>query len=220
MLVRFALVPTASTLAVFCVAALALIVVPGPAVTYIVTQSVDKGRRAGLVSALGVACGGLVHVTAAAIGLSALLASSAEAFTVVKIAGAAYLILIGVRRILGRDGDGESDGSEGSAGTSRRKVFLQGVLVNVLNPKTALFFLAFLPQFVDPDRGAVGLQAAVLGTVFVALAVLSDCTYALVASALAQRLGRSERARRLRRLVSGGIFVVLGATAATAKRAA
>jgi len=218
MLVRFALVPTASILAVFCVAALALIVVPGPAVTYIVTQSVDKGRRAGLLSALGVACGGLVHVTAAAIGLSALLASSAEAFTVVKFAGAAYLIVIGLRRILGRDRD------EGEAGetvpTSRRRVFLQGVLVNVLNPKTALFFLAFLPQFVDPDRGAVGLETAVLGTVFVLLAVVSDCTYALVASAFAQRLGRSERARRLRRLVSGGIFVALGATAATAKRAA
>jgi threonine/homoserine/homoserine lactone efflux protein len=208
-------VPTASTLAVFCLAALALIVVPGPAVTYVVTQSVDKGRRAGLLSALGVACGGLVHVTAAAIGLSALLASSAEAFTVVKLAGAAYLIVIGVRRILGR---GEDDAGE-PAETSRRKVFAQGVVVNVLNPKTALFFLAFLPQFIDPDRGSVGLQAAVLGTAFVAIAVVSDSTYALAASALAGRLNRSERARRLRRLVSGGIFVALGAAAATAKRA-
>ncbi len=207
--------PTVSTLAVFCVAALALIVVPGPAVTYVVTQSVDKGRRAGLLSALGVACGGLVHVTAAAIGLSALLASSAEAFTVVKLAGAAYLIVIGVRRMLGRDDDEAAEPAE----TSRRKVFGQGVLVNVLNPKTALFFLAFLPQFVDPDRGSVGLQAAVLGTVFVAIAVVSDCTYALAASALAGRLNRSARARRLRRLVSGGIFVALGAAAATAKRA-
>jgi threonine/homoserine/homoserine lactone efflux protein len=209
-------VPTASTLAVFCLAALALIVVPGPAVTYVVTQSVDKGRRAGLLSALGVACGGLVHVTAAAIGLSALLASSAEAFTVVKLAGAAYLIVIGVRRILGRGEDG--DDAEPTE-TSRRKVFAQGVIVNVLNPKTALFFLAFLPQFIDPGRGSVGLQAAVLGTVFVAIAVVSDCTYALLASALAGRLNRSERARRLRRLVSGGIFVALGAAAATAKRA-
>jgi threonine/homoserine/homoserine lactone efflux protein len=210
-------VPALSTLAVFCVAALALIVVPGPAVTYIVTQSVDKGRRAGLLSALGVACGGLVHVTAAAIGLSALLASSAEAFTVVKLAGAAYLIVIGVRRMLGRDAERGED--EAPAETSPRRVFGQGVLVNVLNPKTALFFLAFLPQFVNPDLGSVGLQAAVLGTVFVALAVVSDCTYALLASALAARLGRSDRAKRLRRLVSGGIFVALGATAATAKRA-
>src|SRR5262245_29190627 len=207
--------PTASTLAVFCVAAIALIVVPGPAVTYIVTQSVDLGRRAGFLSAAGVACGGLVHVTAAAIGLSALLASSAEAFTVVKIAGAAYLIVIGIRRIFGRDGSDDGEVVE----TSRRRVFAQGVLVNVLNPKTALFFLAFLPQFVDPDRGSVGPQAAVLGTVFVLLAVVSDCTYALLASALAGRLRRSERARRIRRVVSGGIFVALGAAAATARRA-
>jgi threonine/homoserine/homoserine lactone efflux protein len=210
-------VPAASTLAVFCVAALALIVVPGPAVTYIVTQSVDKGRRAGLLSALGVACGGLVHVAAAAIGLSALLASSAEAFTVVKLAGAAYLIVIGVRRMLGRDGAADEEAE--SVPTSNRRVFAQGALVNVLNPKTALFFLAFLPQFVDPNLGSVGLQAAVLGAVFVAMAVVSDCTYALAASALAGRLGRSDRAKRLRRLVSGGIFVALGATAATAKRA-
>jgi threonine/homoserine/homoserine lactone efflux protein len=209
-------VPTASTLAVFCLAALALIVVPGPAVTYVVTQSVDKGRRAGLLSVLGVASGGLVHVTAAAIGLSALLASSAEAFTAVKVAGAAYLIVIGVRRIVGRDGD---DDQAEPAETSRRRVFAQGVVVNILNPKTALFFLAFLPQFIDPARGSVGLQAAVLGTVFVAIAVVSDCAYALLASALAGRLNRSERARRLRRLVSGGIFVALGAAAATAKRA-
>jgi threonine/homoserine/homoserine lactone efflux protein len=210
-------VPTTSTLAVFCVAAIALIVVPGPAVTYIVTQSVDKGRRAGLLSALGVACGGLVHVAAAAIGLSALLASSAEAFTVVKLAGAAYLIVIGVRRMLGRDGAEDEDAEP--VPTSNRRVFAQGALVNVLNPKTALFFLAFLPQFVDPELGSVGLQAAVLGTVFVAMAVISDCTYALAASALAGRLGRSDRAKRMRRLVSGGIFVALGATAATAKRA-
>jgi threonine/homoserine/homoserine lactone efflux protein len=211
-------VPAASTLAVFCVAALALIVVPGPAVTYIVTQSVDKGRRAGLLSALGVACGGLVHVTAAAIGLSALLASSAEAFTVVKLAGAAYLIVIGLRRMLGRDGAGDGAAAERPP-TSNRRVFAQGAVVNVLNPKTALFFLAFLPQFIDPSLGSVGLQAAILGAVFVAIAVVSDCTYALAASALAQRLGRSDRAKRLRRLVSGGIFVALGATAATAKRA-
>src|SRR5262249_27962161 len=127
-------------------------------------------------------------------------------------------IVIGVRRMLGRDGAVGDDEAEAPP-TSNRKVFAQGALVNVLNPKTALFFLAFLPQFVDPDLGSVGLQAAVLGTVFVAMAVVSDCTYALAASALAGRIGRSERAKRMRRLVSGGLFVALGATAATAKRA-
>jgi threonine/homoserine/homoserine lactone efflux protein len=208
--------PSGSTLALFCLAALALIVVPGPAVAYIVTQSVDKGRRAGLVSALGIACGGLVHVAAATAGLSALLASSASAFTVVKLVGAAYLIGLGLWRLFGREGD---EGTPDTPPAAPRRLFLQGVLVNVLNPKTALFFLAFLPQFIRPGHGSVAGQAAILGCVFVVLAVASDSTYALVAAALARQLNRSERVRRVRRLVSGGIFVALGATAAAAKRA-
>jgi threonine/homoserine/homoserine lactone efflux protein len=207
-------VPSVTTFALFSVAALALIVVPGPAVTYVVTQSLDKGRSAGLVSALGVAGGGLVHVAAATAGLSALIASSASAFTVVKLTGAAYLIAIGVWRLAGR-GDGEPADSEPVA---TRRLFWQGALVNVLNPKTALFFLAFLPQFVDPDRGSVALQAAVLGVVFVLLAAVSDSTYAVVTAALAARLRASRRVRRVRRYVSGGIFVALGLTAAAARR--
>jgi threonine/homoserine/homoserine lactone efflux protein len=211
----FARVPALSTLAVFCAAALALIVVPGPAVTYIVTQSIDQGRRAGLVSALGIATGGLVHVTAAVVGLSALIASSASAFTVVKLVGAAYLVVLGVRRLFSRD-DAPPERSPEPAEHSR--LFVQGVVVNVLNPKTALFFLAFLPQFVDPHRGSVALQAAVLGAVFVAMAVVSDSTYAIAAAALSDRLRNSVRARRAQRWVSGTIFVALGATAALAKR--
>jgi threonine/homoserine/homoserine lactone efflux protein len=211
--------PAPSTLAVFCAAALALIVVPGPAVTYIVTQSIDKGRAAGLMSALGVATGGLAHVAAAVIGLSALLASSATAFTIVKVVGAAYLIVIGVRRLLARHEDAEEPPAEPTPGTPRR-LFVQGAVVNVLNPKTALFFLAFLPQFVDADHGAAWAQVAVLGFTFVLLAVLSDSAYALAAAALAGKLRASERARRIRRWCTGGVFVVLGATAATAKRAA
>jgi threonine/homoserine/homoserine lactone efflux protein len=207
--------PSAATLALFCAAALALIVVPGPAVTYVVTQSLDKGRSAGLVSALGVASGGLVHVTAAALGLSALIASSASAFTVVKLVGAAYLIALGVWRLSGR-GEAAADGPVPAVAT--RRLFWQGAVVNVLNPKTALFFLAFLPQFVDPDRGPVAIQAAVLGTVFVLLAVLSDSVYAVVAAALAGRVRGSRRARQVRRYVSGSIFVALGATAAAARR--
>jgi len=207
-------VPSVTTFALFSVAALALIVVPGPAVTYVVTQSLDKGRSAGLVSALGVAGGGLVHVAAATAGLSALIASSASAFTVVKLTGAAYLIAIGVWRLAGR-GDGEPADREPVA---TRRLFWQGALVNVLNPKTALFFLAFLPQFVDPDRGSVALQVAVLGVVFVLLAAVSDSTYAVVTAALAARLRDSRRVRRVRRYVSGGIFVALGLTAAAARR--
>jgi threonine/homoserine/homoserine lactone efflux protein len=207
-------VPTGTTFGLFCAAALALIVVPGPAVTYVVTQSIDKGRSAGLVSALGIAGGGLVHVAAATAGLSALIASSASAFTIVKLAGAAYLVALGLWRLAGRGGDEASESEQAPP----KRLFVQGAVVNVLNPKTALFFVAFLPQFVDPARGTVALQAAVLGAVFVGLAVVSDSTYAVVTAALADRIRGSARARQIKRWVSGGIFVALGATAAAAKR--
>jgi threonine/homoserine/homoserine lactone efflux protein len=207
-------VPSATTFALFSAAALALIVVPGPAVTYVVTQSVDKGRSAGLVSALGIACGGLVHVTAAAVGLSALIASSANAFTVVKLVGAAYLIVLGLLRLAGRGENGEEE----AVAAAPRRLFWQGAVVNVLNPKTALFFLAFLPQFVDPGRGPVALQAALLGTVFVVIATFSDSAYAVVAAALADRVRGSRRAAQVRRYVTGSIFVALGVTAAAARR--
>jgi len=145
------MIPDTGTLAVFALASLALAVVPGPAVLYIVAQSVHGGRRAGVVSALGVASGGLVHVLAAVIGLSALLAASAEAFTVVKILGAAYLVWLGIRTLLSSDDRVGGRRPESTLGRTYRR----GVVVNVLNPKTALFFIAFLPQFVDPSRGHV-----------------------------------------------------------------
>jgi threonine/homoserine/homoserine lactone efflux protein len=207
--------PSGSTIALFFVAAAALAVVPGPAVAYIVTQSIDQGRRAGLVSALGVASGGLVHVTAATVGLSALIASSAAAFTLVKLVGAAYLIIVGIRRILAGDAEGDEPRA---LRAPLRRVYRQGVIVNVLNPKTALFFLAFLPQFVDPHRGAVWPQVALLGTLFVGVAVLSDMTYALVSSAIAGRIRRTGTAAAVRRWLTGGIFVALGITAAAARR--
>jgi threonine/homoserine/homoserine lactone efflux protein len=208
-------IPSASSLALFCLASAALAVVPGPAVSYIVVQSVDKGRRAGLFSALGVASGGLVHVAAATAGLSALIASSATAFTAVKLVGAAYLIVVGIRRIRSR----EADGDVAAEPADHRRLYTQGVVVNVLNPKTALFFLAFLPQFVDPHRGSVTLQIAFLGVIFVAIALTSDALYALLAAVLAARLRRGGRGARIRRSVSGGIFVALGVTAAAARRA-
>jgi threonine/homoserine/homoserine lactone efflux protein len=207
--------PTGSTIALFLLAAAALAVVPGPAVAYIVTQSLDQGRRAGLVSALGVASGGLVHVAAATVGLSALIASSATAFTAVKLVGAAYLIVVGIRRIL--SGEGEEPERRALRAPLRR-VYRQGVIVNVLNPKTALFFLAFLPQFVDPDRGAVWPQVAMLGVIFVSVAVLSDMTYALVSDAIAGRIRRTGTGAKVRRWLTGGVFVALGVTAAAARR--
>jgi threonine/homoserine/homoserine lactone efflux protein len=207
--------PSASTFALFSLAAVALAVVPGPAVAYIVAQSVDKGRRAGLFSALGVATGGSVHVAAATIGLSALIASSATAFTVVKLVGAAYLIVVGIRRILSR----EEEAAVESPPASIRQLYVQGVVVNVLNPKTALFFLAFLPQFIEPHSGSVSLQVALLGVVFVVIALASDVTYAVLADALAGRIRRTGRGARVRRWATGGIFVALGLSAAVARRA-
>jgi threonine/homoserine/homoserine lactone efflux protein len=208
-------VPTPETLALFAVAALALIVVPGPAVLYIVAQSIDRGRVAGLVSALGVAVGGLAHVTAAAVGLSALLVSSATAFTVVKLAGAAYLIGLGLVTLFRRT---KREDVEVPRERRLRRIFGQGIVVNVLNPKTALFFLAFLPQFVDPDRGTVALQFVVLGLTFVLLAVLSDALWALAAGTASERLRASRRFLAVRRYVSGSVFVGLGAVTAAAKR--
>jgi threonine/homoserine/homoserine lactone efflux protein len=207
-------VPTGSTIALFALASLALAVVPGPAVTYIVTQAVDKGRRAGLTSALGVSSGGLVHVAAATAGLSALIASSATAFTVVKLVGAAYLIVTGIRRIVTRD-----ETVTETQPAPLHRVWRQGLVVNILNPKTALFFVAFVPQFVDPHRGAIAPQVAFLGVLFVAIALSSDLVYALLAATLATRLRSSERAATVKRYFAGSIFVVLGATAAAAHRA-
>lgn len=205
------MIPDAPTLGLFLLASVALAVVPGPAVAYIVTQSIDQGRRAGLVSALGVASGGLVHVAAATVGLSALIASSSAAFTIVKLVGAVYLIGVGVRRIVA---GGEP---EERVRTSRAHVYRQGVVVNVLNPKTALFFLAFLPQFVDRHH-TVWPQVALLGVLFVTVAVLSDTTYALVADAVAGKLRRTGTGAKVRRWATGGVFVALGITAAAARR--
>jgi threonine/homoserine/homoserine lactone efflux protein len=203
-------VPDLPTLAVFCAASLALAVVPGPAVLYIVTQSVDQGRTAGVVSALGIAVGGLVHATAATVGLSALLASSATAFAIVKYAGAAYLVLLGVLRLLSRD----DDDAQSQPPRPRRRLFRDGVVVNVLNPKTALFFLAFLPQFVDPEGTAAAAQIFALGLIFVSIAFFSDSLWALTAGTLGGMLKRSRAYLAVRRWVSGTVFVALGLSAA------
>jgi threonine/homoserine/homoserine lactone efflux protein len=206
--------PDATTFALFAAACLAFLAVPGPSVFYIVTRSLVQGRRAGVTSMLGVQAGGMVHVVAAAFGVSALIASSAAAFTVVKYAGAAYLVFLGVRKLLGRGSDEVDPEPRGQASTAH--LFGHGVVVNVLNPKTALFFLAFLPQFVDPGAGPVAPQMLVLGTMLVCLGVLSDGTYALLAARAGDRLRSAVAARRRLERVSGGIFVGLGVVAALA----
>jgi threonine/homoserine/homoserine lactone efflux protein len=188
-------------------ASLALAVVPGPAVLYIVAQSVDQGRLAGLVSALGIGTGGLVHVVAATVGLSSLLASSATAFTIVKYAGAGYLILLGIRRLLTREEAAEEALQPPRA---NRQIFRDGVVVNVLNPKTALFFLAFLPQFVDPGASSATLQILLLGLLFVVIAFCSDSMWALAAGTLGSWLRRSRWYLGVKRWVTGTVFVGLG----------
>ena len=204
--------PEWGSLGVFVAAALLLLVTPGPAVLYIVARSVDQGRAAGLVSALGVHAGTLVHIAAAAAGLSVLLAASATLFSLVKYLGAAYLIFLGVRRLLDRT-------SLGSHSQTRaipwRRAFLDGVIVNVLNPKTALFFLAFLPQFVDPTRGPVGPQVLALGLVFVMLGLVTDGLYAIAAGS-ARRWIRAASPRFMtgQRWVTGGMYIGLGVAAA------
>jgi threonine/homoserine/homoserine lactone efflux protein len=207
--------PDASTFALF-VAALALLLVPGPAVIYVVARSVEGGRLRGLVSVLGVELGTLLHVVFAAAGLSAIVVSSAAAFSVVKWLGAAYLVWLGLRQILGRDGGDEEPALSGG-GENRLRIFSQSVLVQVLNPKVALFFLAFLPQFVDPSRSAAWTQVVVLGTTLATLGLFTDGLYALLGGTAGEWI-RKQRAgaglRRAGRYVTGGVYIALGAVAA------
>jgi threonine/homoserine/homoserine lactone efflux protein len=180
-------------------------------VLYIVSRSIDQGRTAGLLSALGVTTGTLVHIAAAAIGLSSLVLASTVAFGVVRYAGAAYLVFLGVRRLLTRDADTLV---EERAPRSLRRLYTQGVIVNLLNPKTIVFIFAFLPQFVDVDAGHVGVQILLLGLTLAALGLMSDSLYAIVAGSIADRLRGSRAVARFERWFGGGILVGLGLAAA------
>jgi threonine/homoserine/homoserine lactone efflux protein len=203
--------PHASTYALYILAALTLLAIPGPAVLFVVAQSIGRGRRVGLVSVLGLHTGTLVHVAAAALGISWLLIASATAFTVVKYAGAAYLILLGLRRLLTRE---PPAATTADAGVGLGRHFRQGFVVNILNPKTALFFFAFLPQFVDPARGLVPLQVAVLGLTFVGLGLVTDGLWSIASSSAGARLRRSSRLPRIERYASGSLLVGLGVATA------
>jgi threonine/homoserine/homoserine lactone efflux protein len=206
--------PGAANLGLFISAALVLLVVPGPAVLYIVARSVEQGRLAGFVSDVGIHTATLVHVAAAALGLSAILASSALAFSLVKYAGAAYLIWIGLKKIFGRSEVPDLNAELPRHGYAR--LFRDGFIVNLLNPKTALFFLAFLPQFVEVDRGHVAMQIAVLGLLFTLLGFITDGCYALVAGTAGKWLRQSRTYLEVERYVSGVLFIGLGLTAALA----
>jgi len=194
----------------FMLAGLLLLIVPGPAVVYVVGRSIGQGRSAGVISVLGIATGSLVHVVAAAIGISAILASSAVAFSIVKYAGAAYLVFLGVRKVLGHD----RSVAEGAPRESLKRIYVRGVVVNVLNPKTALFFLALLPQFVDPTKGFVAVQMVALGLIFAGMGVITDGSYALLASGIGDWLRRRPAFLRRQEVVTGSVFITLGVAAA------
>ena len=207
------MLPSHSSLVLFVSAAVVLLAIPGPAVLYILGRSIGHGRSAGLVSALGIGVGTLVHVAAAAVGLSALLVSSATAFSVVKYVGAGYLIYLGVQKLRQED---SFEASSEAARTKLSRVFGQGIVVNILNPKTALFFFAFLPQFVDPARGRVPVQILSLGVLFAVMGVLSDSVWALSSGTVAHWLRRDRRWMRTQRYVSGGMLISLGMATAFA----
>jgi threonine/homoserine/homoserine lactone efflux protein len=200
-----------SNLSLFIGATLILVFMPGPNTLYIIARSVEQGRKAGIISSLGVHVGTLLHIAAAAFGLSALLLSSALAFNVVKYAGAAYLIYLGVKTLLTKE---KIEPRQKIQSASLTRVFYQGIIVNLLNPKTALFFFAFLPQFVDTTQGTVTLQIVSLGTILIFLGGLSDCSYALAAGSIGNLVGRNSKFLRAQRYFAGSVYIGLGAATA------
>jgi threonine/homoserine/homoserine lactone efflux protein len=200
-----------SSLAMPFFASLALVIVPGPAVLYIITRSVDQGRAAGFTSAAGIATGGLVHVAGAALGLSAIIASSSIAFSALKYFGAAYLIFLGIRTLLTKP---DPLSATARSPRSMRNLYSQGVVVQALNPKVALFFLAFLPQFIDPSRGSVVNQTLVLGAMFITLGLCTDSLYAFVAGGAGEWLRRQAAFGSVQRYAAGSVFIGLGLTTA------
>lgn len=200
--------PDWPALALFVGASLALLVTPGPAVLYLTARSVEQGTGAGLISLLGITAGGFVHVLAAVLGLSALLAPLPYAFDAIRYLGAAYLVWLGIRS-LRRAGPG-IQAAGGAVPRPGRRLFLDGLIVNLLNPKAALFFLAFLPQFVDPARGPIWLQMLSLGLLFEALGFLSDGAYVLLAGLAGRRLRALPGLDTVRRLLPAVVFIGLG----------
>jgi threonine/homoserine/homoserine lactone efflux protein len=200
-----------SQLYFFMLAALALLLVPGPAVLYITTRSVNQGRIAGLVSVLAIETANLIQAVAAALGLSAILLSSALAFDVVKYLGAAYLIYLGIRKLMTSETQTEAEGFKRE---SLWRIYWQGFAINILNPKTALFFFAFLPQFINPEVGNATSQSLLLGIIFVGLAIVTDSLYALVASSLAEKLSGNKHFQKGQNYFAGFVYIGLGITTA------
>lgn len=209
-----AVLPSAPVLLAFFGASVATLVIPGPSVVYVVARSLEQGRRAGLYSMLGLETGAAVHVLIATVGLAAILASSETAFTMIKVAGAGYLVWLAtkeLRRTLRRVPAGQPELRE----VGPLRLYLDGLLVDLLNPKTAVFFLAFLPLFVDPALAAAP-QLAALGLLFVALAAVVDGTYAMLAGRISHRLRRSPRAQHHLSMATSGVYLALAGVAVIA----
>src|SRR3954469_21087525 len=206
--------PAPGTLALFMAAALALNLTPGPDMLYVTARSVSDGRRAGVIAAFGIGAGTLVHITALALGLAALLAAVPLAYDVLRIAGAIYLLAIGVQLLLRPRRAGATAALPPA---SHRTIFAQAVLTNVLNPKVALFFLAFLPQFVDPAAGPAVAQIVLLGLLFDVQGTVVNVAVALLASGTTRRLRANTRVLSVLQRLTGAIFVALGARLALAK---
>ncbi len=207
--------PDATSLIVFLTATLALNLTPGPDMVYVIARSVGQGQRAGIVSALGIGAGCLAHTFAAALGLSALLMSSAVAYDFVKYAGAAYLIYLGVRAMLDKSQLQERSDLEPARLSN---MFYQGLITNVLNPKVALFFLAFLPQFVKAENGSVAWQIIFLGLLFNVSGTLVNVGVALLGGRIGMVFRQRPAFARGQRWFSGGVFIALGVRLAFAKR--
>ena len=207
--------PSSTSLLGFIAAALVVLLIPGPAVLYIVARSLSQGHRAGFVSVLGLSLGALLHVAAATAGLSAILLASATAFGIVKALGAGYLIYLGLHTLFTRP---SPEAVKLSTSRSLRRVFADGVVVSVLNPKIAVFFLAFLPQFVDSSRGSVPRQVLLLGLIYVGLALITDGAYALLAGSLRDVLGGRVMQGPVPRYATGVIYLGLGVSTALAGR--
>lgn len=197
-------------LLLFITTSLVILVIPGPAVLYIITRSISQGRAAGIVSVLGVNLAALTYTVAAAFGLTAILLTSIVAFNIIKFAGAAYLIYLGIQQFLSKNSFETIQ-----LKTDRlSKIFTQGYLVNILNPKMAFFTFAFLPQFIDPNYGNTIMQILFLGTLFAAMAIVSDGAYALLASHLRPWLLRNMQFLKKQKYITGTVYIGLGITAA------
>jgi threonine/homoserine/homoserine lactone efflux protein len=202
-------------LPLFLTAALLLAIAPGPGMLYVLARSLAGGRREGVLSSLGTLLGGMVHVLAAAAGVSLILARSAVAFATVKYAGAAYLGFLGIRMIL--DARRDPDSMSVKLSTSARNPFWQGIATEVLNPKTALFFLSFIPQFVNRDLGHVFWQFVILGSISVGLNTSADLAVTFFAGPLGERIRSSARFRRGQRTATGAVMIGLGTYLALSK---